>query len=219
GEESLAAGYTAEASGEAAIAVGSGAIASGFNAQAMGHGASATGVYSVSSGSGAHAGGNHTVAIGGNAQANFDNSTAIGYNAQANAYNSVAIGNGSVATDPNTYSVGSLGNERRITNVAPGVYGTDAVNMDQFNWLDRKVDDNNDKAMAGIAIVSSMATVLPRESKRFAMRVGGGFYGGEEAIGITAAGRINNNISIDAGFGAATGQSEYGGKVGVTYEW
>ena len=116
--------------------------------------------------------------------------------------------------------MGAAGNERRITNVAPGVNGTDAVNMDQYNWLDDKVQDYRDEARAGIAIANAMATILPREGKHFAMRVGGGFYNGAEAIGITAAGRINNNFSIDAGFGASTStQSEYGGKVGVTYEW
>ena len=131
----------------------------------------------------------------------------------------MAVGNGSIANQDNTFSVGSAGNERRITNVAPGVYGTDAVNMDQFRWLDRKVDNNYDKAMAGIAIANSMPTVLPRESKRFAMTVGGGFYGGEEAVGVTTAGRLSDRLSLHGGFGAATGQSEYGGKVGVTLEW
>src|SRR5690606_6748395 len=139
--------------------------------------------------------------------------------AYANAMNSVAVGAGSVASEANTFSVGAAGAERRITNVSPGVYGTDAVNMDQYKWLDSKVEDYHDEARAGIAISNAMATVLPREGKHFAMRVGGGFYGGAEAIGITAAGRVNNNISIDAGFGASTStQSEYGGKIGVTYE-
>ncbi len=132
----------------------------------------------------------------------------------------MAIGSGSVASEVNTFSVGAPGNERRITNVAPGVHGTDAVNMNQYRWLEGRIDDVKDEAMAGIAITNAMATVLPREGKSFAFRMGGGFYGGSEAIGITAAGRLNNNFSLDAGFGASTStSSDYGGKIGVTYEW
>ena len=59
--------------------------------------------------------------------------TALGVGAQANGANSVAIGGGSIATAPNTVSFGSPGNERRLTNVAPGIAGTDAVNVNQLN--------------------------------------------------------------------------------------
>jgi trimeric autotransporter adhesin len=47
--------------------------------------------------------------------------------------NSGAIGANSVASDPNTVSFGSAGNERRLTNVAPGANGTDAVNLNQLD--------------------------------------------------------------------------------------
>jgi autotransporter adhesin len=220
GSGSQAFGQAAFASGDNSVAQGNGASASGAGSVAQGVGASASGVSAVAQGGGASAAGDYGVASGFGANAAGDYSTALGYSAHANALNSVAIGAGSVASAPNTFSVGSVGNERRITNVAPGIDGTDAVNMDQYNWLSSEVGDNHDTAMAGIAISNAMATVLPREGKHFAMRVGGGFYGGSEAIGITAAGRVNNNISIDAGFGASTStQSEYGGKIGVTYEW
>src|SRR5689334_12725925 len=52
--------------------------------------------------------------------------------AGASGSNSVAVGSDSVATDANTVSVGSSGNERRVTNVAAGVHGTDAVNVTQL---------------------------------------------------------------------------------------
>src|SRR5690606_7651183 len=163
--------------------------------------------------------GANATAIRTGSQATFDNATAIGYGAQANAHNSVAVGAGSIASDANTCPVGSLNNARRITNGAPGINATGAVNLSPLRWLDRNVEYLHDEAIAGIAISNAMATVLPRERKRVAVRVGGGFYGGQEAVGVTAAGRLNNNFTLDAGFGASTSQSEYGGKVGVTYEW
>ncbi|MGF7130393.1 autotransporter adhesin [Paraburkholderia sp. EB58] len=53
--------------------------------------------------------------------------------ATASADGSVALGQGSVADRANTVSVGSAGSERQITNVAAGVEGTDAVNVNQLN--------------------------------------------------------------------------------------
>ena len=45
----------------------------------------------------------------------------------------VAIGFGAAMSGAMTFSVGAVGSERRITNVAAAVAGTDAVNLDQMN--------------------------------------------------------------------------------------
>jgi trimeric autotransporter adhesin len=58
---------------------------------------------------------------------------AIGGNAQATGRNSVALGSNSVASEDDTVSVGASNSERRITNVAAGTNGTDAVNVTQLN--------------------------------------------------------------------------------------
>ncbi|MEH6417484.1 YadA family autotransporter adhesin [Pseudomonas sp. CGJS7] len=96
-----------------------------------------TGVFQVSqddtapasaTGAGSTAGGAGSVASG-------DRSTALGNDASATGTNSVAIGAGSIADQPNTVSVGSVGNERRIVNVADGVAGTDGANMNQLNQV------------------------------------------------------------------------------------
>ena len=60
----------------------------------------------------------------------------MGQGAKATAANSVALGQGSVANEANTVSVGSVGNERRITNVADPVRGTDAANK---QYVDSKI--------------------------------------------------------------------------------
>ena len=103
----LGAGAQAGATGDGQIgatAVGAGALANAANALALGQGA----------------------------QANFAGATAIGQGAMATAAGSVALGQGSIANLPNTVSVGAPGAERRITNVAPGVNPTDAVNVGQL---------------------------------------------------------------------------------------
>jgi autotransporter adhesin len=84
-------------------------------------------------------------------------STAIGYRATASGVNSVAIGaNSNDGGQSNVVSVGSPGNERRITNVAPGVNGTDAVNVNQLtaveqNWQ-QSISQYVQRADAGVAL-------------------------------------------------------------------
>jgi autotransporter adhesin len=59
--------------------------------------------------------------------------TVVGQDASATGSNSVALGQGSVADRDNTVSVGSVGNERQVTNVADGTAATDAVNKGQLD--------------------------------------------------------------------------------------
>jgi len=85
-------------------------------------------------GAAASAAGKDSTAAGYGSVASGAGSVAVGNRAQASGSNSVALGTGS--TDggaPNVVSVGAPGSERRITNVAPGIAGTDAVNVDQLN--------------------------------------------------------------------------------------
>ena len=90
----------------------------------------------------------------------------IGSNAQVSAANSVAIDANSVASQANTVSVGGMGSERRINNVAPGVNGTDAVNVDQLmsatgtiNSVFNKVN-KLDKRLDSVSAFSAAYSVL-----------------------------------------------------------
>jgi trimeric autotransporter adhesin len=123
----------AAASGAQAVAAGANAEASGDQSSALGSGTQASGASATAVGSQASASGSMSTAIGANANAVGNNSVALGQGASASADGSVALGQGSLATRANSVSVGSVGNERTITNVAPGVEGTDAVNVNQLN--------------------------------------------------------------------------------------
>ena len=59
-------------------------------------------------------------------------------------------GANSVASAPNTLSVGSVGNERGISNVAPGVNGTDAVNLNQLNNAAAQSNRYTDQQIKGL---------------------------------------------------------------------
>ena len=70
-----------------------------------------------------------------------DTNTAIGQNTQALSGDSVALGNNSVAA-AGTVSVGSGGNERKITHVAPGTTATDAATYGQLDTVQSQVSAN-----------------------------------------------------------------------------
>nr|WP_255457687.1 YadA-like family protein [Rhodanobacter sp. K2T2] len=119
-----------------------------FQANSTGIGSSALGVDSIAAGPGAIATGNTSVALGSGAATGNDNAIAIGTGANANFANSIALGSGSVTTvgaqtgyiayglvAPQT-SAGELNiGNRKITGVAPGQLGTDAVNVEQLQGV------------------------------------------------------------------------------------
>ncbi|WP_279389017.1 YadA family autotransporter adhesin [Luteibacter rhizovicinus] len=140
----------------AATAVGQSAAAVGAGASAFGSGAQASGDATIAIGSEANSSGIGGVAMGTGSKALGAGSLAIGSFAQANNPGDVALGGGSSTAAAHTgvtglygvdvagipvanvgvVSVGSVGTERQIQNLAPGVISatsTDAVNGSQLN--------------------------------------------------------------------------------------
>lgn len=79
------------------------------------------------------------------------------------------MGSGSVATEANTVSVGSVGNERRIVNVAAGRDATDAANVGQVTAMINSglaviVPLQNTVAAQGTAIGSLQSSVATQGS-------------------------------------------------------
>jgi autotransporter adhesin len=148
-------------------------------------------------------------ALGSNAWATSFNSTAIGFRSTAKAENSVALGAGSVADQANTVSVGSAGNERRITNLAAGVNGTDAVNMDQLK-----------AAYAGAAMSLALnTTFMPNLTPgKKAVGAGVGYYKGEAAVGVTFK-ALNESGNSSYGAGVSTNGKDVGVSIGLGWMW
>ena len=166
-------GPAAQATGTNALAMGSNAQGSGANAIAIGTNSQATQSGSIAMGMNAASSGANAIAIGTNALANgsvavgnaasaTNGGAAFGDGASATGSLSAALGPGAVASAPNTVSVGAPGAERRITNVAPGISQTDAVNVgqlqsvaagfqSQIGSLQSQIIDNNREARRGIA--------------------------------------------------------------------
>jgi autotransporter adhesin len=78
---------------------------------------------------------NGGTAIGAGTNVAADGGTTLGARSevQAGATNAVAIGAGSIADQANTVSFGTVGNERRLVNIADGVAASDAATVGQMN--------------------------------------------------------------------------------------
>jgi len=148
--------------------------------------------------------------------------TAVKYDANPDGspnYNSVTLG-GNGAAGPVA-----------VHNVAPGVAGTDAVNVNQLNsgiaganaytdaranQLNSRIDDVARNAYAGVA--SAMAIQMPASyvPGKTVMRVGAGVFKGESAVGVSFRRTADNNAwSLTGGVGV----SRAGAAATVGVEW
>ena len=134
----------------------------------------------------------------------------------AGVTNSVALGQNSVATQNNTVSVGQVGAERRITNVAPGIDGTDAVNVDQLTDVHNRLVNTRNDLRSGIAAAVSLVTLTPSAPGRTVINLGWGFHKGANAGGVTVNHRLKiweedvlpgTQLMLNAGAGFGTGNN------------
>lgn len=167
--------------------------------------ATATGENAMAIGRGSVANGNGTSAMGVNASATAENATAIGSNTSATGKNSVALGAGSVADQDNTVSVGSVGNERKITNVADGEISptsTDAVNGSQIYGLASQVANIGNRINKSGANAAALAALHPMDADpndKLTFAVGFGTYHSEKSLALGAFYRANENTMLSVG--------------------
>ncbi|MCC8397493.1 YadA-like family protein [Paraburkholderia sp. MMS20-SJTR3] len=160
------------------------------------------------------------------------NSTAVGNGATSSGNNSVALGNNS--TDggrANVVSVGSPGEERQITNVAPGTQSTDAVNVgqlnnaiaqnqQQFNQLGNAINSYRKDAMAGTAAAMAMANLpqayLPGKSMASAAAA---TTGGQSSIAIGVSTLSDNGKWVVKMSGTGNTRGQFGVAAGAGFQW
>lgn len=166
-------------------------------------------------GYGAWASGTDNKAFGYGAQAYGNANTAIGAGAIATAGNSVAIGAGSIADSrPNTVSVGTPGYERQIINVAPGYYGTDAVNMSQLWAVDSKV--NRVGAMAFAMSALAPMAYDPQDPTQYS--AGLGSYNGTAAVALGVYHYTKPTVMLNAAVAMSDDKWEKSARFGVTWK-
>ena len=147
---------------------------------------------------------------------------------QAGATNSVAIGQGSVATTPNSVSFGTPSNPRVLSNIAPGVAPTDAVNVQQLTSVAFGVasqigglQSQINAANSAVAMAMAMGGGFSPDNKTLAVAANYRTFAGGNAMGLTGLYRLTGNIVVSGSMGVApvNNTTEFGGRVGVQYSW
>jgi autotransporter adhesin len=181
---------------------------------------------SVACGPGASSSGAGSTAMGNKAAASGNNAVALGANAQATGNNAVALGQGSVADRDNTVSVGNAatGQLRGITNVAPGVLGTDAVNVNQLQQaVSNATSQANAFAAQGVAAALAMPSMPTLPAGKKWMGAAAGNYAGASAIGFAFGYQVNEGLNLGVGVSTATSSGSNGNRVAARvqagYAW
>lgn len=156
----------------------------------------------------------------------------LGENGSVNTGNTTVNSHGVIINEgPSMTRSGFNAANNRITNVAPGINNTDAVNVGQLNNvvsnvgksiqnLNNRINHVEKNANAGIA--EAMATAglpqayLPGKSM---MAIGGGSYSGETGYAIGYSTISDNGRWMFKGTGSGNSRGNYGGTLGVGYQW
>ena len=119
--------------------------------------------------------------------------------------------------------MGSAGNERRITNVAPGVNGTDAVNLHQMTQLRNDVGASltslQRSAFGGVAGAMAMPNLMPSTPGNVVVRAGLANYKGYGAFGAGATYRSGNGKWLVNGAVSVTPAGDTGVRAQMGYEF
>lgn len=246
GAESVAIGPQAVSQGAGSIAVGNGSLATAANGVALGAGATAD--------RGGMAGGQElfsntavastqgAVSVG--SAGNERQITNVAGGTQAtdavNVRQLQAVKNSSVqyqtnvdgSVDYNNVTLGNNTGPTTIHNVAPGVAGNDAVNVNQLNsgiaganaYTDKRVNglqNNIDgvarKAYAGVASAMAMESA-PFVPGKVTYAAGAGYYQNQGAIGIALRRTADNGRwSVTGGMSASAGS--VGARIGIAGVW
>lgn len=233
---------SAASSGIGSTALGSGASARDRDT-AIGFRATVTADGSVAVGANTTVNSANSVVVGADAlvESGAVGSSAIGQNARvaSGAGGSVALGQNSVANQANTVSVGSVGSERRITNVTAGNDFTDAANVGQVRQVEAALGVETSNRMNADAVLqsniertdirldnvgalaSAFSALVPnaRASGNSQLSVGLGNYRSTTALAAGLFHYTNNNVLINVGVSHTFTRRETAARAGATFSW
>lgn len=223
--------------GQNASAGGNGAVASGNNSVALGNQSTASGAGSTALGQGATASAANSTAIGQGSTARHANSVALGagsattVGAQAN-YNAAYVG---TSTSTGEVNVGG----RTISGVAPGMAGTDAVNVNQLGagvsqaittanrYTDGRIEQIQDDmwtidrgyrgaTASAMAMAGLPQAYLPGKSM---LSVAFGGYQSEYGMAVGLSGITDNGRWVYKAQASGNTTQEWGFSVGAGIQW
>ena len=150
----------------------------------------------------------------------------MGHNASVTASNSVAIGSNSTAAEENVVSVGTVGGERRITNIADGRIAAgshDAVTGNQLYQYGENLTNSLGREIKNVGAASAaLAGLHPLDytgiESRFQIAAALGTYDGRQAVAIGGFYNANPNTLLSFGVASSFGDNhKMSGNIGATF--
>lgn len=115
-------------------------------------------------------------------------------------------------------SVGAAGSERRITNVAPGIDPTDAVNVSQLSSLNHDIGNVASSAYRGIAGVAALTAGITAAPGKTSINLGVGAYKGYAAGAMSASHTTENGrFNFNGGIGITSHEPVYRAGIGFSF--
>lgn len=156
-------------------------------------------------------------AAGANAAHIATNTTAIAANTAGVSANAAGVANNAAVNTRqdatlSQHSAAIAGNTQAINDLAGSTNS-------RFNSLKRQIDDNKDRADAGIAGVAAMANIPQvTQGQTFAVGAGVGGFGGESALAVGGSYRVNEHVVTKFSV-SDNSQNDVGVGAGVSYGW
>lgn len=144
----------------------------------------------------------------------------------ADTVNAGTVNTDKVVVGGNTYITkdGIDANNQTIKNVAPGVNGTDAVNLDQLNSATSSLNSsinhletNVKKVAAGSAALAALHPLDFDSDDKLTFAVGFGAYKGEQAAAIGAFYRPNDNLMFSVGTALGNSDNQYNARLSFKF--
>jgi hypothetical protein len=85
--------------------------------------------------------------------------------------------------------------------------------------LSAKSAEDSAKAFEGAAMSMAMPAPFIESGKNFAIGGNIAAFGGQSALGFTAAARVNDGLSLNGGIGFGLGEHTIGGRAGFNFSW
>jgi len=127
------------------------------------------------------------------------------------------------ATSISATDISVGGNQVVTSNQLAAMQNSNAAFADQidtrFDAMDRRIDQVEERAYAGIASVAALAAIpAPAHGKRFSVGAGLGNYSSESAVAVGFRAAITESTSVTAGVSRNTA-SKTAANLGVGYSW
>lgn len=107
-----------------------------------------------------------------------------------------------------------------------GAVASQGEEINQINNRIGQLRDRDRELAGGIAIAMALDQPNLLAGQQFAVRVGWGNFDGSNAVGVSAAGLVSNDVFgpgstmvLDVGVGASSVDDMVGGKAGITFGW